>query len=419
MSFLAIGFASRRFEFFVANRYLRAKRKQTEISVITAISILGVAAGVMALVIALAVTNGFRSTLQDSLLSATAHISVRERESGPGIRDWQRLIPMFKALPRVKSADPGLYGPLFLTGPDRSEGAMVKGIDLGSSGGLSDSLVHLKEGRLADLDNAKGYPGIVLGARLAPKIGMKVDSVVTVISPQGDVTALGARPAYYKFRVVGIFESGVYQLDDSWAYMSLKNAQMVFSLEDVINSVDIKLDDPDRAPEVANAVGALLSPELMARTWIEDNKNIHNALQMERIVTVLTIGLIQLVSGLNIFTTLTMMVMEKNRDIAVLLAMGARREQIRNIFLCEGMLIGGVGTIIGLILGYATCAVAGYYQWPRLDEQIYELSYVHFKPIWYDAIWIAAAAMLVALIATLWPARTATRIAPAEALRYE
>ena len=410
-----------RFEVFVANRYLRAKRKQTEISVITVISVLGVAAGVMALVIALAVTNGFRSTLQNNLLSATAHISVREKETGPhlGIRDWEHLIPSFKALAHVKSADPGLYGPLLLSGDQRSPGVMVKGIDVDTSTGLSDSIVHLKEGRLADLDNAKPYPGIVLGTRLAQQIAMKVGDVVSVISPQGDVTFLGPRPAYYKFRVVGIFETGVYMLDDNWAYVSLKNAQKVFSLEDVINSVDIKLDDPERAPEVAKAVTALIAPDLEAKTWIEDNRNIYSALKMERIVSLLTVGLILLVSGLNIFTTLTMMVMEKNRDIAVLLAMGARREQIRNIFLCEGLLIGGVGTAIGLVLGYATCAIASYYRWPRLDEQIYELSYVHFDPIWYDGIWIAAAALVVALIATLWPARTATRIAPAEALRYE
>ena len=412
---------SRRFEFFIANRYLRAKRKQTEISVITVISVLGVAAGVMALVIALAVTNGFRSTLQNNLLSATAHISVREKESGPrlGIRDWERLIPSLKALPHVKSADPGLYGPLLLSGDQRSPGVMIKGIDLDTGTGLADSIVHLKEGKLTDLGTTQPYPGIVVGYRLAEQINMKVGDVVTVISPQGDVTAYGVRPAYYKFRVVGIFETGVYMLDDNWAYVTLKSAQKVFSLEDVINSIDIKLDDPDRAPEVAKAVSAMLGQDLEAKTWIDDNRNIYSALKMERIVSLLTVGLILLVSGLNIFTTLTMMVMEKNRDIAVLLAMGARREQIRNIFLCEGVLIGGVGTAIGLVLGYATCGIAGYYHWPRLDEQIYELSYVHFDPIWYDGIWIAAAALVVALIATLWPARTATRIAPAEALRYE
>jgi len=410
---------TRRFEVFIANRYLRAKRKQTEISIITVISILGVAAGVMALIISLAVNNGFRSALQDSFLSATAHVSIRERVSGPGISDWQRLIPALKALPHVKSADPGLYGPLFLSGPDRSEGAMIKGVDIETSGGLSDSLVHLKSGKLADLESTKGFPGIVMGTRLADKIGMKVGDTVTVISPQGDMTFFGVRPAYYKYRVVGLFEAGVYQLDDGWAYISLKNAQKAFSLEDVINTIEIKLDNPDLAPEVAAKVQALLSPQLIATTWIEENQRIRSALEMERIVMLLTIGLIQLVSGLNIFTTLTMMVMEKNRDIAVLIAMGARREQIRNIFLCEGLLIGGVGTVIGLILGYVSCAVAGYYHWPRLDEQVYELSYVHFKPLWYDGVWISAAAILVALIATLWPARTATRVAPAEALRYE
>lgn len=409
-----------RFELFVANRYLRAKRKQTAISVITVISVLGVAAGVMALVVALAVNNGFKITLQDSLLSATAHVTVREREAGPGIRDWQRLIPALKAVPHVKSADPGLYGPLLLTGPDRSQGAVVKGVDLATSGGLGDTLVHLKQGRIADIDaTVQGFPGIVLGAKLAEKVGMKLNDVVKVMSPQGDITPFGARPAIYSFRVVGIFESGFYELDDQWAYLSLKNAQKVFSLEDVVNTIEVKLDDPDLAPEAAQAIAKILSPELNATTWLDENRRFRNAIKMERVVTVLTVGLIQLVSGLNIFITLTMMVMEKTRDIAVLLSMGARHEQIRNIFLCEGLLIGGVGTAIGLIAGYALCAVAGHYHWPQLDEEIYALSYVRFNPLWLDGLWIAATAMLVSVIATIYPARTATRVAPAEALRYE
>lgn len=409
-----------RFELFVANRYLRAKRKQTAISVITVISVLGVAAGVMALVVALAVNNGFKITLQDSLLSATAHVTVREREAGPGIRDWQRLIPALKAVPHVKSADPGLYGPLLLTGPDRSQGAVVKGVDLATSGGLGDTLVHLKQGRIADIDaTVQGFPGIVLGAKLAEKVGMKLNDVVKVMSPQGDITPFGARPAIYSFRVVGIFESGFYELDDQWAYLSLKNAQKVFSLEDVVNTIEVKLDDPDLAPEAAQAIAKILSPELNATTWLDENRRFRNAIKMERVVTVLTVGLIQLVSGLNIFITLTMMVMEKTRDIAVLLSMGARHEQIRNIFLCEGLLIGGVGTAIGLTAGYALCAIAGHYHWPQLDEEIYALSYVRFNPLWLDGLWIAATAMLVSVIATIYPARTATRVAPAEALRYE
>ena len=408
-----------RFEIFVANRYLRAKRKQTAISVITGISILGVAAGVAALVISLAISNGFQSALQDSLLSATAHIGIREKKAGPGIQDWERLIPSLKALPHVKSADPGLYAPAMLLGPDQSEGAVIKGIDVQTAGGLSDALVHLKEGKLADLDSDAGYRGIVLGTKLAKKIDAKVGDTIKLLSQQGDLTPWGSQPAVYPFRVVGLIESGVYELDEKWAYLSLKNTQKVFSLEDVVNTIDIKLDDPDRAPEVAKAVTALLSPDLTASTWIEDNPEFRNALKMERIVMTMTVGLILLVSGLNIFTTLTMMVMEKNRDIAVLLAMGARREQVRNIFLCEGLLIGGVGTVIGLILGRVACAIAGYYRWPQLDESVYVLSYVHFKPQWFEAVWVAAVAMLVALISTLWPARTATKVAPAEALRYE
>jgi lipoprotein-releasing system permease protein len=407
-----------RFEFFVANRYLRAKRKQAAISVITVISIAGVAAGVMALVIALAVTNGFRSSLQDGLLSATSHVSIRERESGPGLRDWQRMVPGLKGLAHVRSADPSLYGPLLLAGPDRSEGAEIKGIDIESSNGLSDSLVKLEQGHLTDLNKGDGR-NIILGSKLAQKLGMKVDSVLTVISPQGDVTAFFVHPRDYRFRVVGIFSTGVFELDNNWAYMSLKSAQQVFSLEDVINTIEMKLDDPERAPEVAAEAQKLLPPELMATTWMDDNRQLRNAFKMDRVVAVLTVGLIQLVSGLNIFITLTMMVMEKNRDIAVMMSMGARREQIRNIFLCEGVLIGGLGTIIGLLLGYAVCAIASYFHWPRLDEELYLLSYVRFQPLWSDGLWIAGAALLVSLLATLLPARAATRIAPVEALRYE
>jgi lipoprotein-releasing system permease protein len=407
-----------RFEFFIANRYLRAKRKQAAISVITVISIAGVAAGVMALVVALAVTNGFRTSLQESLLSATAHINIRERESGPGIRDWQRLIPSLKTINHVRSADPSLYGPLLLAGPGPSMGAEIKGIDLESSGGLSDSIVHLEQGHLADLNSGDGR-NILLGTKLAEKLGMKLNDNLTVIVHQGDVTPFGVHPRDYRFRVVGIFATGVFEIDNNWAYLSLKTAQQIFSIDDVINTIEIKLDDPERAAEVASAVQKQLPPELIATTWMDDNRQLRNAFKMDRWVALLTVGLILIVSGLNIFITLTMMVMEKNRDIAVLMSMGARREQIRNIFLFEGLLIGGVGTIIGLIVAYTLCAIASYFHWPRLDEELYLLSYVRFQPLWSDGVRIAAFSLLVSLIATLWPARAATRIAPVEALRYE
>jgi lipoprotein-releasing system permease protein len=406
-----------RFEFFVANRYLRAKRKQAAISVITVISILGVASGVMALVVALAITNGFRSALQEGLLNATAHITIREREAGPGIKDWQQILPKLKAIPHVRSAEPSLAAPLYLSG-EHQDVAAIRGIEVDRNGGLSDSLLRLDQGRLSDLNSGDG-PNIILGSKLAQKLGMKMNGIVTVISPQGDVTPFFVHPRDYRFRVVGLFTTGVFEIDNSFGYVSLKVAQQVLSLDDVINAVELKLDDPERAPEAAVEVQKILPKELTAATWMEDNRQLRNAFKMDRWVALLTVGLILIVSGLNIFITLTMMVMEKNRDIAVLMSMGARREQIRNIFLVEGLLIGGVGTTFGLILGYSLCAIASYFHWPRLDEELYLLSYVRFLPLWSDGVWIAAFSLLVSLGATLWPARGATQIAPVEALRYE
>ncbi|BDC50032.1 ABC transporter permease [Bryobacterales bacterium F-183] len=408
-----------RFETFVANRYLRAKRRQKAISLVTVISILGVAAGVMALVVALAINNGFRRTLQDTLLSATAHVSILEKQPGYGIKEWPNLLPKLQAIPGVKSAAPGLYGPIFLSGPQQSQGAILKGILPGPDSGLSDSMLKLKEGSIQGLNKTDGLPGIVLGSRLAQSTGMLLNSIVTVISPQGELTPFGPRPSFTKLRVVGIFETGFSDIDSQWALASLGTAQQLLSLEDVVNTIEIKLDDPERAAEVAKAATPIVGDDLVPTTWMEQNRQLRNALKLERLVTVITIGLIQLVAGLNIFITLTMMVMEKTRDIAVLMSMGARREQIRRIFLMEGVLIGSIGAVLGLALGYAICFICGHYKLIRLDEDVYALNFVPFEPLWYDGIWIAAAALAVSVAATLYPATAATKIAPAETLRYE
>ncbi len=407
------------FELFVARRYLRAKRKQTVISIITVISIVGVAAGVMALIIALAINTGFRNTLQRNLLGATAHVTILEKEPGNGIEDWQSLIPKLRAIPHVTRASPGLYGPVFFAGPIQSAGGILKGIPPGPEQAAADVLAHLKQGSLANLSTPGRFPGIILGSKLAEHTGMLMDSIVTVMSTQGEITPMGPRPAYFKFRVVGIFESGFFDLDNAWAFTDLRSAQRALSLGDVVNSVELKLDDPDRAMTVAAAAIKKLDPRLTATTWMEQNRQLRNALRMERVVTVVTIGLIELVAALNILIALIMMVMEKYRDVAVLMSMGARREQIRRIFMIQGLMIGCVGTAIGLILGYGLSFLAGHYRWLRLDEEVYSLSFVPFEPQWWDGVWIAAAAVFVSWVATLYPAMSATRIAPAEALRYE
>lgn len=409
------------FELFVAKRYLKARRKEAVISVITGISIIGVAAGVMALVIALAINNGFRSTLQKNLLGAMADINVQEKQPGDGIENWEQLAGRFRKLPHVTGAAPALYSPIFLSGPIQSKGAILKGIDARAELQISDTLRHLKSGSLAPLrdTSGEGLPGIVLGSRLAEDTGMMLNSVVTVISPQGELTPFGPRPNIVRFRVVGIFESGFFEIDDSWAFTSLKAAQQALSLDDVVNQIELKTDDIYRAPEIAGEVEKVAGRKLATTTWMERNRQLLNALKMERSVTIVTIGLIELVAALNILITLVMMVMEKYRDIAVLMSMGARQSQIRRIFMFQGILIGVVGTSVGLTVGYLLCYFADRYRWIRLDEQIYALSYVPFDARWVDGLWVAAAAILVSFLATIYPARSATRIAPAEVLRYE
>jgi len=407
------------FELFIARRYLRAKRKQVVISVITLISIVGVAAGVMALVVALAVNNGLRDTLQRNLLGATAHVSILEKEPSTGIADWQRLAPQLARIPHVKSAAPALYESGYVSGSIQGAGVAVKGIDFRPGAPVADALRKLKSGSLDALGQNGDLPGIVLGSRLAQSIGAAAGQQVQLLIPNGELTPFGPRPSYVRLRVAGTFETGFYDLDANWAFLPLKQAQKAFRLDDVVNSIELMLDDIYQAPQVAAAADNIIGSKLAATTWGEQNKQLLNALTMERRVTVVTIGLIQLIAALNILITLVMMVMEKHRDIAILMSMGAKTKQIRNVFVYEGALIGAVGTIIGLIVGHALCYFADHYQWLKLDEAVYSVPYVPFEARPIDALWIAAAAMAVSLIATLYPARSATRIAPVESLRYE
>jgi lipoprotein-releasing system permease protein len=408
------------FEFFIARRYLRAKRKQVVISVITFISVAGVAAGVMALVIALAINNGFKNTLERNLLGATAHVSILEKEQGPGIEDWEQLGQRLAKLPHVISATPGLYESAYMKGPVQGEGVEIKGVKIGPGTALPDALKHLKTGSVDGLSQSEGeLPGIVIGSRLAQAIGAVSGKLVYVLITDADLTPFGPKPNYVKARVAGIFELGFYDIDSHWAYMSLPTEQKMFGLSNVVSSIDIMLDDIYTADDVAKAATPMIGSKLSATTWKEQYHQILGALKIERLATAITIGLIQFVAGLNILITLVMMVMEKHRDISILMSMGARASQIRNIFVFEGGLIGVSGTAIGLAAGYIACYFLDHYKLIPLDEQVYALPFVPFNPQAIDGLWIAGAALGVSLLATLYPALNATKIAPVEALRYE
>jgi lipoprotein-releasing system permease protein len=412
--------ASTSFELFIARRYLQAHRKEKVISVITVISIAGVAAGVMALVIALAVNNGFRNTLQRNLLGAMANINVMEKEPQYGIENYRDLVARLRKLPHVTAVAPALYSEVFMTGGPQGSGAVLKGVNINQELGISSALAHLKRGSIERLsDPHADPPGILLGARMVEDTGMILHSRTRVVFPQGGLTIFGPAPSIRQFQVSGVFETGFFDFDDKWTYTSIQAAQKALGLGDVVNQIEINVDDLDRAPEIAKEVEKAVGPKFTTTTWQERNKQLLSALTMERRVTMITIGLIELVAALNIFITLVMMVMEKYRDIAVLMSMGARRGQIRRIFMLQGVLIGVVGSAIGLAVGFALSYFANKYRWIALPEAVYSMSFVPFEPRWMDGIWVPAAAILVSFIATLYPARNATRITPAEVLRYE
>lgn len=407
------------FEFFVASRYLRARRKNAAISLITVISVLGVAAGVMALVIALAINNGFRNNLQTSLLGATAHVNILEKVPGAGISNWKALTEQLRAVEGATEASAALYGTVILTGPQLTESAVLKGIDLTDAATVARVRESVKQGDVQRLAEAEPFPGIVLGAKLAERTGMMLNSVVNVINPAGELTPFGPRPLTARFRVVGIAETGFYDIDAGWAFTALPSAQKILGMDDVVNAIELRVGDIYGAPAVAEKAVSLLGKDFVAQTWMEQNRRILDALRMEKVVTVITISLIQLVAALNIFIVLVMLVMEKHRDIAQLMSMGARASQIRGIFITQGVLIAVVGIVIGLTVGYTLSHFANEYRWISLDAEVYALSHVPFEPRWVDSLWIAGITLLVSFLATLHPAGTAARIPPAEALRYE
>jgi lipoprotein-releasing system permease protein len=446
-----------RFELFIASRYLRAKRRQAFIGIITGISIIGVAAGVASLVVALAINNGFRQDLQQRLLGSTSHISL-QRIADDGIRDWPPLMERLSKEPHVVAAAPAIFEQVLISRGPRARGAVLKGMipkyerqvgDLlnsvteGSAAGLEedrgDSHVsqsqrdvgHAQSSNLSGTDTASpdslagvqqriaAMPPIVLGGDMADAIGATVGSIVNVVSPQGELTPFGTVPKLVRFRVAGIFSSGFFDYDSSWAFVRLGDAQRLFGLGDLISVLEFKIDDIYKAPEVSRQLEDAAGKGFMAVNWMEQNKALFRALRLERLVTFITIGLIVFVAALNILISLIMMVMEKTRDIAVLMSMGTRKAQVRNVFIAQGVLIGVVGTVIGLVLGYAIAYAGGHYHVISLSPEVYSIDYVPFAPRLIDGAWIAVFTLLVSFIATLYPSWSASRILPAEALRYE
>ncbi|MEO8725013.1 MAG: FtsX-like permease family protein [Acidobacteriaceae bacterium] len=411
-----------RFELFIAARYLRAKRRQAVIGVITVISIIGVAAGVASLIIALAINNGFRQDLQERLLGSTSHVNLL-RKLDDGILNWRDLMARLEKQPHVAAAAPAIYDQVLVSRGARAQGMVLKGVVPQDEKRVSDLLQSVNAGSIAPLQEEgaakESYPPIVLGKDLAEAIGAKIGELVLVTSPQGELTPFGIVPKYVRFRVVGTFASGFYDYDNNWAFTSLASAQKLFGLGDVVSVIEFKLDDLYLAPKVGEQLAEAAGPGFSATNWMEQNRPLFRALRLEKIVTFITIGLIVFVAALNILISLIMLVMEKTKDIAVLMSMGVRRAQVRRIFILQGMLIGLAGTALGLVIGEATALLGSRYHLIKLSAEVYSIDYVPFAPRAWDAVVVALVALVISYLATIYPSDSASRVLPAEALRYE
>lgn len=407
-----------RFTWLVARRYLRSPNRPAVLRLVTVLAVVGVASGVATLVIALAMNTGFRITLQDRLLGVTAHVTI-SRPGSEALANYSELAERLSHVPGVKAVAPAIYITVLLSTGGRARGVVVKGIDPGREQKRNEALQKIVAGSADFAADPNGFDSVIVGKMLADDLKLRPNDYVTLTSPAGHMTPFGMIPRSQRFRISGIFNSGFYDYDANWGFVTLRAAQNLAGVGDVASVLEFRIADVDRAAELGEQLTREAGPGYLASTWMDENRALFRALRLEKLVTALFIGLITFVAGLNILVVLAMTVSDRARDIAVLMAMGARRQQIRRIFVLLGIAVGGFGTAAGLIAGYSLAWTAGTYRLIPLDPQIYSVPFVPFQPNPSDALWIAAAALAISVASTLLPARSASRIQPVELLRYE
>jgi len=405
-----------KFELFIARRYLTARRKQAFISVITSISVIGIAIGVAALVIAIALITGFQGDVQDKILGATSHVMVSDL-GGQGLAGYEGLAEKIRAIPGVESVAPVVYSTVLITGLGESSGALVKGLDFDRERQSVAWLQKLEAGRIPDGGGVR--EGLLLGRELALRIGAQAGDVVDVVTASSTLSPLGLLPKRKRFQVTGIFNTGLYEFDSSTALVSIGVAQKLFGLEGRASYIQVKLRDIFAAPAVGETIKAALPPVVYITTWMELNKSLFSALKLEKNIMFLTITLIVIVAALNIIATLILMVMEKTRDIGILMAMGATPQSINRIFFYQGALIGVIGTALGVLLGLGWCALANAFELIKIPVDIYQISHVPFRLRLLDLALIVGVTLAISFVSTLFPARRAAKVDPVVALKYE
>jgi len=413
------------YELFIALRYLRAKRKQVMISVITVIAIAAVSAGVASLIIVLAMMTGFRQEFQEKILSGTAHLNLTLKQRQP-IENYRDIVRRVSSLPHIRSASATLYQQVLIQGEKDTQYAVLKGADMSAPQSANEVFQFTVEGNPEALAQAETDPDtgskidrIVVGRELAVAAGLKIGDIATVISPQGHLTPVGLAPRYRDFKVAAIFASGLSDYDATWAYISLEAAQRLSGADDVAEIIQIKVDDVDAVKQIGRQVLQAVGDAYEVQDWQQLNAPIYSALSYEKYLTGVALLIVIGIAALNIITVLIMIVMEKHRDIAILKSMGATNRGVMYLFMAQGVLIGVVGIIFGIIAGVGFCYFANGHQWIKLPAGAYALDYLPFHATSSDVLVVAVVTVAISFLSTIFPSLSAARLDPAEALRYE
>ncbi|RMD99952.1 MAG: lipoprotein-releasing ABC transporter permease subunit [Calditrichaeota bacterium] len=413
------------FEFFIARRYLRSKRKTGFISLITYISTIGVMIGVAALIISLSVANGFEDEVRSRIIGFDAHIKVRTfHDRGMDQAAGERIIAMLDSLPQVKGAAPYIFEKGMIVSKERKEGVLIKAIDPKREPLVTNLVNNIIYGSLnldmVHVEGERDYPGIILGRWLADRLVTNLGDRVQILSASGlDLSPLGGAPRFRTFRVAGYFETGLYEYDDNYAFISIEQGQKLFESPGKITGVQVKLDNMNHAKRIAEWINRRLGYPYMTITWFSMNKNLFAWMQIEKWAAFLILSLIIMVAAFNIVSTLIMVVLEKRKDIGILKSMGAYSSSILKIFVFEGLFAGIIGVILGLLIGYGFCWAQLKYKFFSLPGEVYIINSLPIQLQWIDFFSIAAAALFLSFVATLYPAYKAAKLDPIEAIRYE